>query len=55
MGKNFDIDVVHKDRYIITKIRYYGGEIKTDFHDDELPPEKTQCLTYSVKMINTIN
>ena len=39
--KYFDFEVVHNDKHITTKILSYKDEIKTDFHNERLPPEKT--------------
>ena len=38
---------------LITKIKSYGNETKIDFHDDAWPPEKTQCLTGLISLINS--
>ena len=37
--KILKVEFVHDDEYIPTKIKSYENEIKTDFHDDGLPPE----------------
>ena len=32
----------------------YGNCIKKEFHNDEVPPEKPQCLTYSIILIDSV-
>ena len=36
IGKDLDVEVFHKNKYITTKIKPYKNEIKTDFHDERL-------------------
>lgn len=45
-GEKFDVEGIHYDTYIATKIESYKDEIKTDFDDEGLPPEKRKCLSY---------
>ena len=37
-----------------TKTKTYKNEIKTDFHDEGLPPEETPCLTYSLVLLDSV-
>ena len=48
------MEVIHDDKYLINKIKSYGDEIKTDFHNDRLPKRKPQCLTYSIIIISSV-
>lgn len=47
-GEKFDVEVIHYDTYIATKTESYKDEIKTDFDDEGLPPEKSRCLSYLI-------
>ena len=38
--KDFDVETIHDDKYILTIIRSYKNEIKSGFYYDRLPPEK---------------
>ena len=53
-GKGFDVEVVHNNKYKATKIKYYKEEIETDFLEDRSQPGKSQSLTYSVILIDSI-
>ena len=54
MIKDIDVAVVHDDKYIPPKIKSYGNEIKTDFHNDGLPPEKTHIHKNSIQFTRLI-
>ena len=47
MGKKFDSELAYGYEYIKTKIRSYGGEIKTNFQHKKIPKENTayKCLS----------
>ena len=51
------MEVVYDDKYITTKIKPYGYEIKADFCNEGLTPGKTsliyliKCLTYLIILI----
>lgn len=38
---DFDFEVTHNDKHITSKTLSYKDGIKTDFHDERLPPGKT--------------
>ena len=42
--KDLDVDVIHKSKWITANVKPYYNEIKTNFHDEWLPPEQTPCL-----------
>ena len=44
--KHFDVEVIHKNKYITTKLTPHNNKIRTDFHDKGLTTEQTLCLTY---------
>ena len=37
--EDFDVEVILENKHITAKIRSYKNEIKTHFHDEELPTE----------------
>ena len=41
-GKDFDVEVILTAKYISTKMMPFEDEIRTDIHDDGLPPESPQ-------------
>ena len=41
LGQNFDTEQICNDEYSLIKINPCRNVIKTDFHDDDLPKEKT--------------
>ena len=46
MRKGFDKDTVYDDKYVNTKVKPFGGKIKTNFHDSDAPNERAHCLLY---------
>lgn len=46
-GKNI-VEVIHKNKYITTKIKSFENQTKPDFHRNELPTEQNLHLTYSL-------
>ena len=54
-GKDFHTDiVVYDNQKITTKTTIYQTEIKTSFYDEGVPLEKFPCVTYSIKLIDSI-
>ena len=39
----FDFEVIHENKYITTEIKSFDNKIKTDFHDEGMPPEQIRC------------
>ena len=37
----FNSEPVHKEKYLKTKIIYYEGKIRTNFHNDGIPKENS--------------
>ena len=51
-GENVDIEPIHFDKCFKTKeIKSYKDEVKTDFHDTHLPPQKPSCIIYIMALI----
>ena len=44
--KGFDSDPVYDDKYINTKVKFFGGKIKTNFLDNDVPNELARCMLY---------
>ena len=42
------------DKYIKTKIKIYAGIIITNFHNKEMPKEKTPCKCLSIIMLDSV-
>ena len=59
-GKLLKIDFESKpvygddDKYIKTKIKIYAGSIITNFHNKEMPKEKTSCKCLSIIMLDSV-
>ena len=52
--KKSDVEVVHHDKNLITKVKSYENVIKINLLDKGLPLEKSQCLTYLVVFIDSV-
>ena len=52
IGKDFDVEAIHIDRYISTEINSFRDEIRIYFHDDGLPLKKIPCAIHSTMLID---
>ena len=52
--KEFDSDPVYNKKYLKAKIKSYNGKINTNFHNDKIPKEGSQCICLSVILINSV-
>ena len=52
--KEFDSNSVYNERYIKTKIKSYNGKIKTNFHNNKISKEGSQCISLSVIWIDSV-
>ena len=52
--KKSDSEPVYAEKYLKTKRKYYKGEINTNFHNNKIPKEDSQCTCLSVILINSI-
>ena len=52
--KQFDSKPVYNDKYIKTKIKSYNGKINTNFHNNNIPKEGSQCICLSVILIDSV-
>ena len=42
--KGLDNKSAYKEKYLKTKIKPYGGKVKTNLHDDGIPKEGPHCI-----------
>ena len=42
--KGFDSELVYNKKYIKTKAKSYEGKINTNFRNDKIPKEGSQCI-----------
>ena len=54
INKEFDCKSVYNEKYIKTKIKYYNGKINTNFHNNKIPKEGSQCICPSVILIDSV-
>ena len=52
--KEFDNNLVYNEKYIKTKIKSYNGKISTNFHNNKIPKEGSQCVCLSVILIDSV-
>ena len=52
--KEFDSDPVYNKKYLKTKMKSYNGKINTNFHNNKIPKEGSQCICLSVILINSV-
>ena len=52
--KQFDSKPVYNDKYIKTKIKSYNGKINTNFHNNNIPKEGSQCICLSLILIESV-
>ena len=46
--KEFDSKPVYNEKYLKTKIKSYNGKTNTNFHNDKISEEGSQCIYLSV-------
>ena len=46
--KEFDSELVYNEKYLKTKIKSYNGKIYTNFHNNKILKEGSQCISLSV-------
>ena len=45
-NNQFDSNPVYNEKYIKTKIKSYNGKINTNFHNNKIAKEGSQCFVY---------
>ena len=54
IDKEFDKDPVYNKKYLKPKIKSYNRKINTDFHNNKIPREGSQCIFLSVILIDSV-
>ena len=54
INKEFDSEPVCNEKYLKAKIKSYNGKINTNFHNNKIPKEDSQCICLSVILIDSI-
>ena len=49
----FDSEPVYDEKYLKAKINYNNGEINTNFHNNEIPEEDSECIWLLVILIDS--
>ena len=52
--KEFDSEPVSDEKYLRTKIKSYNGKINTNFRNNTIKKEGSQCVCLSVKLIDSV-
>ena len=52
--KEFDSNPVYNEKYIKTRIKLYNGKINTNFHNNKITKEGSQCICLSVILIDSV-
>ena len=54
IDKEFDRDPIYNDKYLKAKIKSCNGKINTNFHNNKIPQEFSQCIFLSVILIDSV-
>ena len=52
--KEFESQHVYNEKYLKTKINFYEGKINTNSHGDKVPKERSQRVSLSVILIDSV-
>ena len=52
--KECDSNPVCYEKYMKTKIKFYNGKINTNFHNNKITKEGSQCICQSVVLIDSV-
>ena len=52
--KNLAVNLYTNEKYLKTKIKSYNGTINTNFHNNKISKEVSQCICLSVILINSV-
>ena len=52
--KNLTVNLYTNEKYLKTKIKSYNGKINTNFHNNKISNEGSQCICLSVILINSV-
>ena len=54
LKKEFHSELVHNEKYLKVKIKSYNGKINTNFYNNKIPKEGSQCICLSVILIDFV-
>ena len=52
--KEFDSEPVYNEKHLKAKIKSHNGKINTNFHNNKIPKEGSQCICLSVTLIDSV-
>ena len=52
--KEFDSEPAYNEKYIKAKIKPYSRKTKTNFHNNKIPKEGSQCVCFPVILISCV-
>ena len=52
--KEFDSEPVYNEKYLKGKIKLHNVKIKTNFHNNKIPRERSQFICLSVNVIDSV-
>ena len=52
--KEFDSNPVYNEKYIKAKMKSYHGKTNTNFHNNRIPKEDSQCIFLSIILIDSV-
>ena len=52
--KEFHRELVYNEKYIRTRIKFSEGKFNTNFHDNKIPKEESQCISLSVILVDSV-
>ena len=54
IDKTFESDPVYNEKYLKAKIKSYNGKTNTNFYNNKIPKEVSQCMCVLVLLINFV-
>ena len=52
--KEFDSEPVYNEKYLKAKIQSYNWKISTNFYNNKIPKEDSQCICLSIILIDSV-
>ena len=54
IDEEFDSDPVYNEKYLKAKMKSYNGKINTNFHNNKISKEGSQCICLPVLLIDSV-
>ena len=51
---DLDVQVIHTNKKISTKVKSFKHKTRTNFRDDGLPSKRTPCTAHLIILINSV-